>query len=255
MAEYQATDIFSLEDHRPEKTETKSLGDDAIREIKKVLKTCFPNSDSGDTYEGTLSQLTDLAINNTIPRDTVVAWSPANLLGLPEGPLGWTICDGRARRTGGGFAPDLRSQLIIGAGDLDETDPLVPALNHRGGFRETDIRDLYTGDPIEFQTQGHKLLTSELPSHEHKMFVNETSVSKPVPGGGDAVALGGSVGGANNYVMQESSSPTSDKPVNGRTSTAGTNVAHTHTFTIEDQGGVTGSNVPSFHALIFIIKD
>ena len=218
-------------------TETKSLGDNAIREIKLALKNTFPNVTSNDAYTGTMSQLNDLVSGQTVPYNTVIMWSglEANV------PAGWTICDGRAR-PGGGNAPDLRYKVVMGAGS--PSNPYTLHVGDTGGSYYTVV----TGQT----TDGHALTTSELPAHSHSVFENDSGSWGDTPSSSESVAAAG--GGSSSDYWYSIGAGTGTANV-GKSSTVGGNQAHTHSITIDDSGGASFSNLPPYYALYFLIKD
>jgi microcystin-dependent protein len=244
---YDADSIFELVDTVPLGTESKSFGDDAIREIKKVLKTSFPNSPIDDVYTGTLAELSALANGQTLPRDAVIMYANNEL----DGPEGWTICDGRPRKSGGGNAPDLRGIFVIGAKAFNDPQLFTPLLGDSRGNHETVIRDLTTTSLVEFTTKGHLLTEQQLPAHSHELFKG-TGSSEGNAQAGEAVAQLGITGGYDNYAMQKTSELVGYV---GESSTVGGNQSHTHDFEIDTTGKLTGSNIPLSYALLYIIKD
>ena len=248
---FDATSIDGLDQSVPAGTDSKSFGDDNLREIKKVLQTSFPNNPPGDVYEGTLSQLTDLAAGQTLPRDMIIMWA-GNQTTEPNGPAGWTICDGRVRKEGGGNAPDLTNVFIHGAQPDTSNTFFTPHVGDIGGNNEIDIRDIGTGNLHKYTTVGHSLLVTELPVHHHAMFGESIDGSPPdiTDGNTTAYEWDESTGGQQ-YTMKT----IAGSATRGRTSDRGSNVSHTHQFSIDGSSTFTGANIPRFYALLFLIKD
>lgn len=225
--------ISELEPTNPLGSESKAFGDDAIREIKRALQNAFPNTVTGDSYDGTLSQLTDLAAGQTLPFNTVIMWS-----GLEgDTPPGWTICDGRSR-PGGGVAPDLRGRFIIGA--AVESEPIFVNVGEVGGSGNIE----FTGQV----TNGHALLAQELPTHTHGMFANASSTEHQHPTTGLLAVKGDSI--SQYYIATENGGTQT-----GRTYSTGADTPHTHDFSVNTAGVTTGANLPPYYGLLYLIKD
>ena len=248
---YNAKSIAELVETLPSPTESKSLGDDAIREIKNVLKKSFPFSPVDDKYEGTLAQLTGLAAGQVLPRDMIVMWAGTQLTEA-DGPVGWTICDGRARKTGGGNAPDLRGLFVMGAQADNGAELFIPKEGDLGGNHEIDIRDIATGNLHSYTTDGTALTAQNLPSHEHGLFVDgNTTGNSALTETSRVSAKADNVGDSKGYYLQPSTNSTD----RGKSSSTGSNTAHTHKFKIDGSSSFTGANIPAYYALIYLIKD
>jgi hypothetical protein len=234
---YDANYINELDETTPLGSEAKSMGDNAIREIKRVLKTCFPNVTSDDIYGGTLTQL-GLAVLGTIQRDMIIPWA-GDYTTNPEGPFGYTICDGRARRSGGGFAPDLRGKFLLGSAPTQSMFWPTAGTGNTGGNTETDIR-LVSGGTLKAFSVDNTTLTaaqSGLPAHTHTVTVE-------VDGGAGSYS-GGSGGGHTSTVLTTDSNATQNA-----------SSGHNHAFTIaQGAAGETLSNVPPYYTVIYLIKD
>jgi len=257
---YDATWINELDEATPAGTETRTLGDNAIREIKKVLKETFPEAVTGQALTVPFATLNALATQG-IPRDTIIAWAGDTELN-PDGPDPdqWTVCDGRAR-SGGGTAPDLVSLFLLGAKTSTSVSPpdLAPDVGATGGNSETDIATIL-GTSIAFTTQGTELTEEQIPPHRHYVASNQEAGSPGVPlSASNALSYKDDTRG-NDLEYELRSSVDAGAANIGRTSaTGGTDgeaVAHTHNFTIRSTPGVTtGSNVPPFYAVVYLIKE
>jgi hypothetical protein len=242
---YNGNWINELVNTEPPGSESKSFGDDAIREIKRSLTNSFPNVQTGDAYTGTLSQLSDLAAGATLPFNTIISW-----IGLEaDVPAGWTICDGRLR-PGGGNAPDLRGKFLMGGQAEDATNPhpFLPIVNQLLGNNETVI-DEGNGQLVQLETKNTILQEQHLPAHSHGMFKsNGANQGDPQPGTSDEVA-GVGFSGDQGYEMKGAVGGSSI----GVTANSGTGQGHSHKFTIETTN--TGSNVPECLVVLILIKD
>ena len=218
---YDAQWLYQTIKTDPQGSEAKSLGDDAIREIKVVLQNMFKGSfDSGttDQYTGTLSQLNDIVSNGAFPRNSIIAWAPEAQESPEDGPDGWTVCDGRNRKDGlGGSAPDLRARFIVGSKVNDDPSTTVPIPGFPGS------RPLY--EPPNVGIYGGQ--------QEYNMYYSTS----------------------NQNIVQL---PTTTEFVQSNTGgIGGTGTrAHNHLSELYSPDEVrAGNNVPPFFSAIFIIKD
>jgi hypothetical protein len=247
---YDGNSIFALNVANPNGTEAKSLGDNAIREIKRALKTSFPGAILGDSYTGTLAQLT-AAVAAITPRGVIVPWS-GNQLVLPYGPVGWSICDGRPRKTGGGTTPDLRGRFIMAA---------YPVLNQAGATNPLGVYPPPTGAsggstdlPTPAGTVGGTTLTlADIPAHRH--FIAKAGGSRGGGSLGADSAVAQSGGGDDNFNQYNlgNTQLTGEEADVGITSPKGGGGSHTHPLTLT--APVTGANLPPWYSVLYIIKD
>lgn len=234
---YDGNYINQLNIDNPAGTEAKNLGDNAIREIKRALVTSFPNLVADEAFTGTLGDL-NTAVAGACPRGLVAPWA-GDFTTYPDGPDGWTICDGRARKTGGGTAPDLRGKFIAAA-TVSATIIWPPVEEQTGGSLETEVRVLAGGALKSFTTAGTTLTAAQsgLPAHTHTVSTHDHN------SGGAGIATGS--GGGQTAVSLSTSS----------TGGSAASQSHSHTFTIaKGAEGETYSNLPPFYALVYIIKD
>lgn len=258
MAKYDDKNWFAdLDVSDPPGTEDIALGDNLLRAIARMLKNHFPNVPASDVYTGTLAQLNSIASGEAIPRDTIVAWYGDEGTS-PDGPDGWTICDGRPRKDGGGGnAPDLRRQFLIGGQVTGGTELFVGNIGDTGGDSEIDIRDPFTGNLIKFETDDHVLTADEIASHTHPMFTTETTNGDAgTPGVGDKIAVfGDNVGSNRAYKMQPSNFSNATVGQTGAPTGSGAALGHSHKFSIDGSNTFTGANLPPFNTVLWIIKD
>lgn len=253
MAKYDDRNYISdIDVSDPPGTEDINLGDNAIRSLARALKNAFPASSGNDAYTGQLSDLNSLVSGEMLPKDTIVMWA-GDQVTLPNGPTGWTICDGRAR-PGGGNSPDLRGKFVAGAQADDGTEPFYAVVGATGGNNEVDIRNT-NGTLITFQTEGHVLTADQIGAHDHAMFTTEVTNGDTALGGQDLVVyFGDNVGSNRAYKMQPG---VASSATLGRTGSAGTGSAgsHSHGFKIDGSSTFTGANIPEYYAALYIIKD
>ena len=235
---YNGNWIDQLIPSTPAPTESKSLGDDSIREIKRALTNSFPDAVTGDFYTGKLSDLTK-AVAAIVPRGVVVAWAGTFSGANAAGPPGWTIADGRNYRTGGVTpTPNLVGRFIFGAKAPDT--PAVfwpPVAGYVGGDTELNVRIGGTGAYKTYTTAGTTLTAAQsgMPAHNH------TEVG---------VSVGGNQGGGGVAARDLLNTVTGTAPARNATQ------AHTHTFQIKaDYNNLTLANLPPYYTLVYIVKD
>jgi hypothetical protein len=225
----------------PAGTESKSLGDDSIREIKRALQNSFPDTEDGDFYSGKLSDLTR-AVANIIPRGVVAAYA-LNFDGAnAAGPPGWTIADGRNYRTGAvNPTPNLVGRFIFGAKPPDTPPEFWPQPpKYVGGDTELNVRIGGTGAYKTYSTAGTTLTAAQsgVPAHVHDVVLQQD-------GGGGRYDGGGS--GAGHLITTLTT--VNNVPRNAQE-------PHTHTFQIKaDYNNITLANMPPYYTLVWIVKD
>jgi hypothetical protein len=244
----------------PQGTETKSLGDDSIREIKRVLQNMFPTVflTPNDSYSGTLAQLSELATTQILPRNTIVMWAPTDQeeVNLPNGPVGWTICDGRARKDGGGgVAPDMTNRFILGAKSIVDVGAGHGDVNNTGVYKGNNELQAWVGGNFgttlaSYQTSNTTLKVEQLPRHGH--FTTKDGGSSTDLGDGGAVYIAGNstgVGNDNSYSLKGFASGTDV----GQSSQEGGGGPHAHSFNLFTTG--TYCNISAYYSALYIIKD
>ena len=255
MAKYDDRNyIGDIDVSDPPGTEDLALGDNLMRSIARAIKNAFPNSTGADAYTGQLSDLNGLVVTGGTPARSIIMWS-GDQVAYPNGPDGWTICDGRARKSGDGNTPDLRQRFIVGAQPDDGVAGFTPYDGDRGGNSEVDIRNIITGNLVKYTSDEHILTEDQIGAHSHAMFTTQTTQGDTALGTDDLVAyFGDNVGNNRAYKAQPSNSATATL---GKTGAAGSGVnqGHSHTFSIDGSSTVTGANNPLYQAVIFIQKD
>jgi hypothetical protein len=227
---YDGNWIQELDPTDPVGAESLAFGDNAIREIKRSLKSSFTNAGSpGDTYTGTFSQLDDLVGGSTLPRGAIIMWTETSA------PPGWTICDGGQRDAGQGpNSPDLRSRFILAA-DPNPVAGVTTGVGTTGGNAEIQAKVISTGQNWKGTTDGTVLTVAQLPDLDTRINIKLSNT----PGSSTASVATGTGSGINYTTPM---------------STAGTlQQSHVHTFKLDTSG--TGANNPPWYALIYLIKD
>jgi hypothetical protein len=227
---YDGNWIQELDPTDPVGAESLAFGDNAIREIKRSLKSSFTNAGSpGDTYTGTFSQLDDLVGGSTLPRGAIIMWTENTA------PPGWTVCDGSQRDGGQGPAsPNLVNSFIIGA-DPSYSGGFTAPVGSSGGNAELHAVLVSTGANWKGTTDGTVLTVAQLPDLDTRINIKLSSN----PGNSTASVATGTGSGIN-YTTPMSTSGTLQQ-------------SHVHTFKIQTSG--TGANIPPYYALVYLIKD
>jgi hypothetical protein len=254
---YNGNWINQLVPSAPEGTETKSLGDDSIRELKRAITNSFPNAVEAEAQQSTFGEV-DAAVAAMTPRGVVVAWAGAQTGANVEGPPGWTIADGRPYRTGGGTTPDLSGKFILGARSENVPTVFWPPLNGgAGGNTEIDIKVFSSGQYKTYATSGVTLTPQQvppMPAHSHKVVANASGTGTLTGSnqinrtdGGDNDQSYELRGGSTAATLGE----TSEEGGSGNAANA-----HNHTLQIKaDYNNLTYANLPPYYALLYIIKD
>ncbi|CCE60811.1 tail protein [Pseudomonas phage tf] len=201
----------------PDGLDSKSQGDDHIRNIKAALLRTFPNVTGQVTASHT-------AINklsrpgSTIDPGLIMAWG----YGLDTLPAGWKVCNGVGTISTGKPVPYLMDRVIVGAG-LSFTNGSI------GG-------SMVHGHTSTVTVQGHALTVAEMPSHNHNVALgsNDTVGS---PWGQAAPGNTGGVNTPNSYMTS--------------VSTGGGGI-HTHGATAVVS---TENHMMPYMALFWVIKD
>jgi hypothetical protein len=255
---YDGDYLADIDPSDPPGNEAKSFGDDAIREIKRVLTQMFPGSFAAtvpDSYGGTLQQLSEAVLGGTFPRNSLIMWypDPAQEDAFPEGPGGWTICDGRVRKDGSGNTPDLRSSFILGAKSRAVGGSgLDGEVGQQGGNRE--IQAKVNNQLVNYTTQGTTLTRANLPAHTHNMFTDSTGQGNP--SATDTVSYRKSDSSSFDYQMTIGEGAVNRGETDDNDAEL-KSTAHTHKFTLNSAatGQITDANMPPFYCALYILKD
>jgi hypothetical protein len=255
---YDADWINEFDETSPNGGEAKNLGDNAIREIKRVLKETFPEAASNDPLTVPFGALSAL-VSQALPKDTLILWAGDSIT-YPDGPdiTQWTVCDNRPRYNGG-MSPNLVSRFILGAKTSTTLfAPTISALNGAyGGSNEINIVNYGTSTSINFTTNGTALTENQIPPHDHYTVDNSTAsgatsdvtVNNPVSKWYDESA-------ATDDQYKLRSVGSSGRADVGPSSETGGGAPHTHTFNIRSTPGVpTGANMPAYFAAVWLIKE
>lgn len=149
----------------PDGLDSKSQGDDHIRNIKGALKRTFPRI-TGPT------QVTQADLNKlTVPGSTIVPgmimiW-PYELAAIPAG---WKVCNGAGAISTGRPVPNLIDRFLVGAGNQFG----VGAIGGNGVIQPA------------VTVQGHALTEAQMPAHNHPINYMNTPTTEYRPGIGAA---------------------------------------------------------------------
>lgn len=215
--EYPVT-INEFNEAWPDGLDTKSQGDDHIRNIKGALKRTFPNVAGVVTI--THHQLNQLAAPGAIVIPGMVLMWPGSVGSIPAG---WKLCNGVGTISTGLPVPNMVDRFPAGAGNLWGPSTSGGALSHTHSAT----------------IAGHALTVAQMPAHHHQNKYNNNT-----PSGIDQTGVSNEPLGPLNW--------TDGGPI-GKTvtsSTAGTSQAHSHGVTV-----AAAFNIPPYLAVCFIIKD
>lgn len=196
--------------------------------------------------------------NALLPAGSIILWYGASA------PLGWKICNGQ------NGTPDLRDVFVVGSGG-------AYALNQRGGssnFAGSGTTSLSGAHdhPVSIAAAGEHshgggtgataLTIDQMPNHQHATNWGESN-GRPYPQYG---ALGGQNGPRNNIGSRDTDFDNWNylsEPVGGglgHNHAIGGDGTHTHGASATSAGAhthtmsVSGSTLPPFHALCYIMK-
>lgn len=196
--------------------------------------------------------------NALLPSGSIILWYGATA------PLGWKICNGQ------NGTPDLRDVFVVGSGG-------AYALNQRGGSANFSGSGTTSSagahdHPVSIGSAGahsHSgatdsttLTIDQMPNHQHATNWGESN-GRPYPQYG---ALGGQNGPRNNIGSRDTDFDNWNylsEPVGGglgHNHVIGSDGAHTHPASATSAGAhthtmsVSGSTLPPFHALCYIMK-
>jgi hypothetical protein len=190
--------------------------------------------------------------NGTIPLGGIIMWS-GSIVSIPSG---WSLCNGS------NGTPDLRNRFIAGAGSVTgfassvantggSADATLVAHTHTG---TTDPRDTSHTHTASSTSSGAHTHTITDPGHDHQY--EKTSGS-----GNDSGTENTNYARNNNPNANTEESTTGISINEGGAHThpitidTNTGATHDHTFTTSSEGSsATGSNLPPFYALAFIMR-
>lgn len=225
------TYISDLNANWPVGTDKIREGDDHIRNVKTALLNTFPNIAGAVTLSHTdlnlLPAWLDEFLAHVVPVGIIAAWSGS------EGsiPTGWALCNGS------NGTPDLRGKFIIGAGgDYDVADT--------GGAESVTS----TAKSITISVDDHILTTSEIPAHQHLMFIDATGSGSM--SATNYVYKSSDSGGDTEYSLDGAASPAATV---GLTANAGGGAGHNHDLTQSDHDHDVDI-LPPYYALCWIMK-
>lgn len=201
----------------PDGLDSKSQGDDHIRNIKAALLRTFPNVKG--VVNASHTELNKLARpGSTVDPGMIMAWA----YGIDTIPAGWKVCNGVGTISTGRPVPYLLDRVIVGAGLSFSPGAIGGSMVH--------------GHTSVITVEGHALTIAEIPSHNHNIPLG----SNDTTGTGWTQASPGNSGGAN--------SPSYFHP----TATQGGGGIHTHGASANIS---TENHMMPYMALLWVIKD
>lgn len=154
----------------PDGLDSKSQGDDHIRNIKAAIQRTFPNITAPVTATAAdLNKVSGVGVFNTPGIITMWAGTIATI------PAGWKLCNGTGTISTGLPVPDLRNRFVVGAGDSYAPGATGGALTHTHVVTVAD----------------HTLTIAQIPAHSHSYVRPNNTVY--LDGGGFALSVAGSV--------------------------------------------------------------
>ena len=214
--EYPVT-INEFNQNWPDGLDSKSQGDDHIRNIKGAIKRTFPNITGPVTV--TQAQLNILSkVGITVSPGMIMMWPySADTI-----PTGWKLCNGVGNISTGQAIPDLTNRFPVGAGVL---------------YSPGETGGISTHTHIANTVNSGTSLTPEmLPAHTHGIPT----------GSNDTTESAQMVSPGNNFGSPSPAFQTI------QTGSVGSGVAHTHTANTYI---APSDNRPPFFGVFFIIKD
>lgn len=201
----------------PDGLDSKSQGDDHIRNIKGAIKRTFPNITGEVT--ATQAQLNKLSLPGTVNEPgMVMIWCH----GVATVPVGWKICNGVGTISNGRQVPDLTDRFPVGGNGVYPLGVLGGSATHT-----------HTAGTV---VSGTALTEAQIPAHTHGVPLG----SNDTTGSGWTQASPGNTSGVN--------SPNYYTPTQAK----GGSQPHAHNATTSI---VAGSSLPPYYPVLFIIKD
>lgn len=201
----------------PDGLDTKSQGDDHIRNIKGAIKRTFPNV-SG-VVSATHSDLSKVGQPGYLVSPGCVMLWPYSLETVPAG---WKVCNGVGTISTGQAVPNMNGRFAIGAGTDYSVGSRGGSLTHQHNATTT--------------VAGHRLTIDQLPPHSH-----------PIPfGTNDTTGTGW------NQVSPGNSGGSNTTSYTKATQNTGGNNTHNHGATTTITQTI---HLPLYQAMFYIIKD
>lgn len=214
--EYPVT-INEFNEAWPDGLDSKSQGDDHIRNIKGALKRTFPNVQGVSTISH--HRLNELAKPGmAFVTGMVLIWSGD----ISMIPVGWRMCNGQGTLSNGQAIPNLINRFVACAGGN--------WANHQTGGAYSHNHVVNIG--------GTALTVAQLPPHHHEQYFNGWT-----PTGIDRVGIA-------NEPLGPINPGDGDRAKITMSSTAGSGSAHTHPGSSSEQ-----MHIPPFYSMYYIIKD
>ena len=157
-------------------TSTTQADVSAIRNLNSMATELMkPNGTLTNPGNLTVTGALSVGSLNILPSGSIIMYNS------PNAPAGWALCDGGSGR------PDLRGRFVLGY------DP-------RGGKANEVPGDNFNGIGNIGGAMVHKLLTSEMPSHNHTftMLANASPGDNWIPSRGSNPPVGNNAGKTDN---------------------------------------------------------
>jgi hypothetical protein len=210
---YNSNYINEMNKDAPEGTESKSFGDDAIREIKRVLQTVFPKLDNGVPLNVTSAEVNTLAGNTLNIAEALSTIESA--FATTNTRLSVLETESTKQKTTL-YAPSGTVMLFLQAAapagwniSVLDNDRMLRVVNSAGNAVGGFMSPTGFYDGHSHTINNHTLTQAELPSHAHTVG---TVTGGPVVGGGG-------------YTLTV---PTTGSNI--ITSSVGSNAGHSHTM-------------------------
>jgi hypothetical protein len=172
-------------------------------------------------------------VRDIMPTGIISLWSGS----IATIPSGWLLCDGS------NGTPDLRDRFVVGAGT-------TYAVNATGGAANVTPAGTISGS-----VGGTSLTEAQMPKHFHQMR-GPNSISAPQNDQGASYSWGNYGGGtADDPAQQYGTYSAGGSATSGSQSTGTSNGnSHDHSAGSLSFSGTSGSNLPPYYALAYIMK-
>jgi hypothetical protein len=175
---------------------------------------------------------TAFVLANGLPSGAIVLWSGS----IASIPSGWLLCNGSSG------TPDLRDRFVVGAGT-------TYAVNATGGAANVTPAGTISGT-----VGGTSLTEAQMPKHYHR-FITGALASGSWPNGGQSGQNGFFFGGTPDDAAYEyfNYSVGGDSASGSQGQGTANGNSHDHSFS-GTFTGTSGSNLPPYYALAYIMK-
>ena len=176
---------------------------------------------------------TAFVLSNGVPSGAIMLWSGS----IASIPSGWLLCNGSSG------TPDLRDRFVVGAGT-------TYAVNATGGAANVTPAGTISGS-----VGGTSLTEAQMPKHWHR-YITGSLASGSWPNGGQQNQNGIFFGGTpDDAAFEYNSYSTGGDASSGSQGTGSANGnSHDHSAGTLAFTGTSGSNLPPYYALAYIMK-